>query len=725
MSIYFNSESKTFYLESKDITYAMKIHQYGYLEHIYFGARIEREDIDHVIVKNQRCFNNAAPNTNDYWSALNNMCLEMPVYGNGDFRECMIQIEQPNGARLCDMKYDSHEILEKKPALDGMPSVRGGETLVITLKDTVYDLSAKLYYTVFEDVATILRHVEIVNNCKHPITVRRAYSFAIDLPQNDYDLISLYGGWARERHVERTPMHHGTFVIDSKRGSSSAILNPFMAAVSKDATEYNGKVYGFNLIYSSSWVLKAQAGQDGNSRILGGINDFDFSWKLEAGEKFTTPEAVLVYSDSGINAMSQTFHDTYRKYLINPRYVTAKRPVVINNWEATYFDFTNEKLMAIMEAVAGTGIDTFVLDDGWFGSRVSSDDRGLGDWVVNTDKVKGGLKTIIDHCHNLGMKFGLWFEPEMVNPDSDLYRAHPDWCIRTPDYNPVLSRNQLILDITRPEVRDYLVDSISKILNENEIDYVKWDSNRNMTENYSLALPEERQKEYHHRYALALYELCDRLVNGFPNIIFEGCSGGGARFDGAMLYYFPQIWTSDDSDAYMRTKIQYGTSMCYPLSAMSCHTSICPNHQTGRTLPFSSRADIAHLGATGYELDTTKMTDEEKAEVPKQVAAYHEMEDLVLEGDLYRLESPFDSNFFCFQLVSKDKAKAHITYMRALCVPMSETKRIYPRGLDAEATYNIRELNLTLKGKTIMNAGLVMKVPDGDFKTVALHIEKV
>lgn len=724
MSIYFNRESKTFYLESKDITYAMKLHHLGYLEHVYFGARIAREDVEHIIARNQRCFNNAAPNTNDYWSALNNMCLEMPVYGNGDFRECMIQIEQPNGSRLCDMKYDSHEILDKKPALCGMPSVRGGETLVITLKDTVYDLSVKLYYTVFEDVSTILRHAEIINGCGHPINIRRAYSFAIDLPQNDYDLISLCGGWGRERQIERTPMHHGTFMLDSKRGSSSAILNPFMAAVSKDATEYNGKVYGFNLIYSSSWALKAQAGQDGNSRILGGINDFDFSWKLDSGDKFTTPEAVLVYSDNGMNAMSQTFHDTYRKYLINPRFVTAKRPVVINNWEGTYFEFDNERLMSIMDAVAGTGIDTFVLDDGWFGIR-DNDDKSLGDWVVNTDKLKGGLKTVIDHCHSLGMKFGLWFEPEMVSPNSDLYRAHPDWCIRTPDYNPVLSRNQLILDITRPEVRDHIVETISKVLNENEIDYVKWDSNRNMTENYSLALPEDRQKEYHHRYALGLYELCERLVNGFPNVIFEGCSGGGARFDGAMLHYFPQIWTSDDSDAYMRTKIQYGTSMCYPLSAMSCHTSICPNHQTGRTLPFSSRADIAHLGATGYELDTTKMTEEEKAEVPKQVAAYHEMEDLVLEGDLYRLENPFNSNYFCFELVSKDKSRAHITYMRSLCIPMAETKRIYPRGLDPEALYSVREFDLTLTGKTIMNAGLIVKVPDGDFKTLAIHIDRV
>lgn len=724
MSIYFNSENKTFYLESKDVTYAMKIHKYGYLEHIYYGARVGREDLEHVIIRNMHSFNTAAPGTTDYAAGLNNMTLEMPTYGRGDFRECMIQLEHPNGVRLCDMRYESHEILDKKPELCGMPSVKGGETLIVTLKDTVYDISVKLYYTVFEDVATILRHAEIINNCGHSVNIRRAYSFAIDLPENNYDLISLYGAWAKERHIERTPMHHGTFVVDSKRGSSSAILNPFIAAVSKDTTEYNGKVYAVNLVYSSSWVLKAQAGQDGNSRLLGGINDFDFSWKLDSGDSFTTPEAVMVYSDSGLNAMSQTFHDTYRKYLINPRYVNASRPVVINNWEGTYFNFDNEKLISIMDAVAGTGIDTFVLDDGWFGIR-DNDDKSLGDWFVNTDKLKGGLKTVIDHCHSLGMKFGLWFEPEMISPNSDLYRAHPDWCIRTPDYEPTLSRNQLILDITRPEVRDHIVNVISKVVRENKIDYVKWDSNRNMTENYSLALDEDRQKEYHHRYALGLYELCDRLVNGLPEVIFEGCSGGGARFDGAMLYYFPQIWTSDDSDAYMRTKIQYGTSMCYPLSAMSCHTSICPNHQTGRTLPFASRADIAHLGATGYELDTANLSDEEKSEIPKQVAAYHEMEDLVLKGDLYRLEDPFNSNFFCFELVSKDRSKAHITYMRAITIPMDEHKRIYPRGLDPEADYNIRERGLTLKGKTIMNAGITMDIGNGDFKTVVFHIEKV
>lgn len=725
MSVFFNEQNKTFYLESKDITYAMKINKLGYLEHIYFGARVDREDLDHTIPINERSFDPAPTGTYEYSASLNNISLEMPVYGNGDFRECMLQLEQPNGSRLCDMKYYSHKMLSEKPALEGMPSVRGKDTLVVTLKDSVYDLYADLYYTVFDDVPTILRHMEIRNCCNHTVNILRAYSFSVALPQNDYDMITLTGAWARERQMERTPMHHGVFTVDSKRGSSSAVLNPFMAVVTKDATEYSGKAYGFNLIYSSSWVMKAQAGQGGDSRILGGVNDFDFSYKLESGEKFTTPEAVIVYSDNGINAMSSAFHDTYRKYLINPRFVYAKRPVVINNWEATYFDFNNEKLMAIMDAVAGTGIDTFVLDDGWFGSRVSSDDKGLGDWVVNTDKVKGGLKTIIDHCHGLGMKFGLWFEPEMVNPDSDLYRAHPDWVIHTPDYAPALSRNQLILDITRPEVRDYIVEAVSKILRENDIDYVKWDSNRNMTENCSAALPADCQKEYHYRYALGLYDLCDRLVNGFPDIIWEGCSGGGARFDGAMLYYFPQIWTSDDSDAYMRTKIQYGTSMCYPLSSMSCHTSICPNHQTGRTLPFTSRADIAHLGATGYELDTTKMTDEEKAEVPKQVAAYHEMEDLVLEGDLYRLENPFESNYFCFQLVSKDKKKSHITYMRALSVPMDEIKKIYPRGLDEASRYNVRELGITVTGRTLMNGGIVVKARGGDFKTLTFHIEKV
>ena len=418
--------------------------------------------------------------------------------------------------------------------------------------------------------------------------------------------------------------------------------------------------------------------------------------------------------------MSRAFHDLYRNYLINERFVKKARPIVINNWEATYFNFNTKKLCAIIDSVVGTGIDTFVLDDGWFGVR-NDDKSGLGDWFVNLDKLPQGLQPIIDHAHKNGLKFGLWFEPEMVNGDSNLYRAHPDWIIHADNLAACTGRDQYVLDLTRSEVRDYVVQSISKILREHEIDYVKWDMNRALTENYSAWLG-QNSKEFAHRYVLGLYDVCERLVNGFPTIFFEGCASGGCRFDPAMLYYFPQIWTSDDSDAYMRTTIQYGTSLCYPLSAQSCHVSVCPNHQCGRVTPFDARADVAHLGATGYELDTTALNSDELAEIKAQIAKYKEMEDLVLNGDLYRLNNPLEENLFAEMLVSKDKSKANITMMRPLCRPNGEWIRVYPKGLDEDTLYCVKETGLVKTGATLMSLGLIVAFDTGDFQTKTIFL---
>lgn len=722
MSIVFHEDSKTFYLEGKNITYAFFINRLGFPEHLWFGDRVGRDDLTYARATGGTCSEVIIPGTESKQKEYYNRYLaEYPTYGIGDYHECAIQLLYPNGSRINNFVYESHEILSVKPDIPGMPSMRGGETLVLTLKDKYSEVYVRLYYTVYEDSAVVARHSEIVNRTRTPLYITRAYSFNLDLHGNNYEMLSFYGAWATERCPERIPLHHGVVSIDSKRGASSATLNPFMAIVTPDTTEDSGKAYGINLVYSSSYVLKAECDPKGDTRLLGGINDFDFRWLLDAGESFSTPEAVICYSPNGLGGMSREYHDAYRTHLINPRYAHARRPIVINNWEATYFDFDNERLMSIIDAVKGTGIDTFVLDDGWFGNR-NNDRAGLGDWVINTKKLSGGLKPVIDHAHKAGMKFGLWFEPEMVNPDSDLYRAHPDWAIHVPGITPSPSRNQLVLDITRKDVREYIVDSVSAVLSENEIDYVKWDFNRTLTENFSVQLPAERQQEMHHRYALGLYDLCERLVNGFPQVFFEGCASGGARFDPAMLFYFPQIWTSDDTDANMRAEIQYGTSFCYPLSTMSCHTSICPNHQTHRTVPFSSRADIAHLGATGYELDTTKITEEELREIPEQIRAYHEMEDLVLEGDLYRLEDPTVSNYFGFEIVSKDKRKAHITVMRSVFRPNDEVKRIYPKGLDDQTKYTVSELNITLSGSTLMALGLVVPSKARDFNTFVFNI---
>ena len=736
MAIYFDESKRTFYLEGKNLSYIFGLNETDFPENYYFGTRIGRDALAYTTEHNiGDSAESALPGQiHAGGKSYNIYRSEFSFYGNSEFRECSFQMMFENGSRLNEFRYESHEILAEKPAIAGMPSMRGGETLVITMKDVNSDMRVKLFYTVYDDAAVVARHMEVINGTDKTVKLLRAYSFAIDVYGSDHDILSIENAWAREGHPERTPLPHGTVCIDGKSASSTRRRCPAVALLDKDTTEHSGNALGVNLIYSSSFAIKAEVGSKGYTRLTGGINDFDFSWTLGAGETFATPEAVLAFSDEGIGGMSREYHDAYRKYLINPRFVNTPRPVVINSWEAVYFGCTPERLIPIIDAVKGTGIDTFVLDDGWFGAR-RNDRAGLGDWTVSPEVFPDGLKPVIDHCHNNGFKFGIWFEPEMVNPDSDLYRAHPDWAISVPGTEPCLARRQVVLDITRADVRDYIVEAVSKILRENDIDYVKWDCNRTVTENFSRALPAERQQEMHHRYALGLYDICERLVNGFPHIFFEGCAGGGGRFDPAILYYFPQIWASDDTDAYMRTQIQYGTSLFYPLSAISCHTSICPNHQTNRTTPFKTRADIAHLGATGYELDTTKITPEELAEVSVQVKDYHEMEDLVLHGDLYRLENTFDSNYFAMMLVAKDKSRAHITAMRALCRPNDEHKRIFPKGLDKNAVYEVvnkdYDLTLRLTGTSIMKVGLVLplKTADsqmpGDFRTFIFKITRV
>lgn len=716
--IYFDKTTKTFYLESKNLTYSFCVNRYGFLQHLYFGKRIEREDLTSGVCLVDRGHASNIAGAFRY-NSLNEYKNECPTYGRSDYRESMLAFNF-DGVRVGDLVFDSFDVLDKKPSLVGMPSVKGGETLVVKMKDGMHGVAVSLYYTVFEDLPVILRHTEILNESDKPFVLDRAYSFCIDLPSKKWEVITLPGAHLRERFIERNKLSHGIFSIDSKRGVSSGQMNPFMALVRKNTDESQGEAYGFNLVYSGDFVFKAQIEQNEDVRILGGINDYDFSWEVKPNEKFTTPEMVMVYSDKGLGEMSRAFHDLYRKYLINERFVSKSRPIVINNWEATYFDFNTKKLCEIVDSVKNTGIDTFVLDDGWFGVR-NHDKSGLGDWFVNEEKVN--LREIIDYTHKNGLKFGLWFEPEMVNEQSELYKAHPDWAMKVDGLTPCTGRDQLVLDLTRKEVRDYIVESVSKILREYPIDYVKWDMNRSLTENYSKWLG-VNGKETHHRYVLGLYDICERIVNGFSNIFFEGCASGGCRFDPAMLYYFPQIWTSDDSDAYMRTIIQYGTSVCYPLSAQSCHVSVCPNHQCGRNTPFSSRGDIASLGATGYELDTTKLSEEDLMAIKSQVDKYRLNERLILDGDLYRLNNPLEENLFAVMVVSKDKRVAKLTAMRPISIPNGVETRIYAQGIDENANYHIKELDLTLSGRNLINFGLLVKFTNNDFATIDYTFEK-
>ncbi len=718
MAIFYDKLQKTFYLESKNVTYAFCINELGFLNHLYYGKRISRGGLSHTVHRVIRGLASDMPTPARI--SLNVYLNECATYGRSDYRESMLAFNF-NGVRVGDLKYVGHTVSDVKPTLAGMPSLRGGQTLAVTLQDELHAAKVVLYYTVYEDLPVISRRAEVINEGKDAFTLDRAFSFCVDMPDCDWETITLPGAHMRERSSERRAVSHGTFTVESRRGISSAQMNPFLALVRKNTDENMGEAYGYNLVYSGDFAFKTQAEEDDTLRIVGGINDYDFSWEVKPDESFATPEAVMVYSDEGLGGMSRAFHDAYRTYLINERFVNQSRPIVINNWEATYFNFNTQKLCEIIDSVKGTGINTFVLDDGWFGTR-NSDFEALGDWFVNEEKVD--LHKVSDYAHESGFKFGLWFEPEMISENSDLYRAHPDWAMQVEGLKPCTGRNQLVLDLTRTDVCDYVINTVSNIIRTYHVDYVKWDMNRTLADNYSAWLG-KNGKETHHRYVVGFYRICEELINGNPTVFFEGCSSGGGRFDAGIMHYFPQIWTSDNSDAYNRTRIQYNTSLCYPLSTHSCHVSVCPNHQCGRVTPFSSRALIASLGAFGYELDTSKLSAEELKEVKAQIQAYKQTEELVLHGDLYRLNDPTNENLFAEMLVSKDKAQAYLVVMRPTFFPNDRALRVYPKGLDENTEYRIAELNLTARGDVLMRAGLIVDLPFGDYNAAGYHLEKV
>ena len=721
MSIRFDDQNKTFYLSGKECSYIFRVNDEGYLEHLYYGKGLSEESLTYLF---DGLNNNFSPSYMDWKnSCLNAIPQEYAIFGRGDYRTPSVLIKIQNGSRITDFRYKTHTILTIKPAISHMPSLRGGETLVITLEDAINALELDLYYTLYEDLSAVARRSVLRNLGQNPVSVLKLSSFNIDMNRADFDSVALQGCWIRERQITRNSLVQGMYEVSSTRGASSHQSNPFMALCAHNADENMGEVYGFNLIYSGSHSLKAQVTELGFTRVSGGINEQDFCWCLGGGESFETPEVVLAYSENGFNKLSQNLHNLYRDYLINPNFVYKKRPILLNNWESTYFDFDEKKLCDLIEKAKGTGIDTFVLDDGWFGKR-NDDWSSLGDWVVNTNKLKGGLTAVIEKCKECGMKFGLWFEPEMVSEDSDLFRAHPNWYIAAPNIKACKSRHQWMLDLANPEVVEYLKETIGKILSENDISYVKWDANRTMSEFYSPALPIERQQETAHRYMLGVYELARYLTESFPNVFFEGCAGGGGRFDPAMLYYFPQIWTSDNSDAVSRAYIQYGTSMCYPLSAMSGHISICPNHQVGRVTPMQSRMDMASFCSTGYELNLNALTEEDFAKISEHISFYNGIQDLILQGDLYRLLSPFDGNYFSQMVVSKDKSRAVFIIMKILAKGSDAYPFVKLKGLDKEKYYFIADMG-TFKGDVLMNAGLRFPKDMKDFETKCFIIEAV
>ncbi len=711
--ITFSLETRTFYLETKNTSYVIRILDNGTIAHSFYGSRIPQEDISYYNIFREMSFSPQISVGENQFSP-ESLLLEYPTFGRGDFRLPAVVVQGTDGTNVNELQYVSHKILNGKPAMSNMPqldvNVENVQTLELVLRDAIAGYEAVLYYTTFDTSDVISRRTVIRNIVDSPILLKSVCSASFDIENSDFDMITLHGSWARERHVERYPLHHGTNSIDSRRGASSHQLNPFAAIVGKDTTEFFGTAFGISLIYSGDFRLSVEVDHSDTTRVQIGLNPETFSWVLNPGESFDTPEALLTYSEVGLNGMSQNFHHVCRNHLGKCADPNLRHPVVINSWEAMYFDFDETKMVKFIKDCTDLGIDTVVMDDGWFGHR-DDDHSSLGDWFIYDKKLPNGLKEIIDTCHNNGMNFGIWFEPEMISQDSKLFELHPDWCIHIPSRKAIESRNQLILDMTRPEVVDCIFEQMCRILSTYDISYVKWDMNRHMTDNGSLALPCNRQGEMGHRYILGVYKLIQRLEEKYPNVFFEGCSGGGGRFDFGMLYYMPQIWTSDDSDAVERLKIQYGTSFAYPPSAMVAHVSACPNHQTGRTVPLDTRGNVAQTCSFGYEFDVGKLSYEEKEAIKAQISKHRQLEDMVNHGTFYRLRSPFETDCCAWQLVSDNQMQSYVMFAWRTSSPHPKVQYLKLQGLDPQKYYTIPQLGITRIGATLMRVGLAIPMP--------------
>ncbi|MBQ7955223.1 MAG: alpha-galactosidase [Lachnospiraceae bacterium] len=741
MGIIFNEKEKLFKLDTPNTSYVIGIvGSDGFLGHAYYGKKLsDLQGVKDLMRIYEAPF---TPDTNarDRLSFLDCFPTEYSGHGVGDYRESSIRVKTAAGHSAVQPYYVSHEIYKGKRKLEGLPATFGAEdaveTLAITCMDPALNLQMVLEYSVFADTDAIARSVKVTNLDENALYLEKVMSGCLDMDNRDFDLITLHGSWARERHMQRLPLGCGKHSVGSLRGESGHQEHPFMAVLEHTATQTRGDVYGFHFVYSGNFQAMAEVNQFNQVRVLMGIQPEDFCWKLEKGESFQAPEMIMTYSANGIGGMSRSFHELYRNHLIRSPYKNKKRPILINNWEATYFDFNEEKLLDIAKEASQMGIEMLVMDDGWFGNRCD-DNRALGDWEVNEDKLKGGLKKLVDGVNALGMEFGIWFEPEMISPESKLYEEHPDWAIAIPGRTPGLARNQFVLDISRKEVRDCIVEKICKVLHSANIKYVKWDMNRPLSDIGSACLPADRQGELYHRFVLGMYEMQERMLSEFPDLLLENCSGGGARFDPGMLYYSPQIWCSDDTDAIERLAIQESTSMIYPLSSMGAHVSVCPNHTVGRNTPFETRGYVALAGTFGYELDVTKLSEEDKAMVPRQVAMYHQFNDLVREGDYYRIASYQENHLYdCFQVVSKDKKESLVFFVQVLGEPNMHSRNIRLQGLDENAEYALwdvtvepgkellQETEVSVKGDTLMYAGMQVQRMWGDFKAKLFYFKK-
>ena len=721
-------KDKIFNLETKNTLYQMKVDRFGVLNHLWYG---EKTDccMDYLLDYPDAGFSgNIYEAENERTYSLNTLPQEYSTSGVGDFRISAISVTHEDGSNALDLRVREYQIKKGKYEIPELPAVYAkedeAETLEITLKDTATEAEVILKYGVFEKEDVITRSVVVKNSGKTPIVINKVHSMCLDIPYGDWEWMHFYGRHTMERQAERVPVLHGISESSSSRGTSSHHQNPAVLLCEKDCTETNGHCIGAALMYSGGFQAQVEKDQLEQIRLVMGIHPDTFEWTLEAGEAFYTPEVILSCSTTGFAKLSQNFHHIIRNHVCRGTYQLSSRPVLINNWEATYFDFNEEKILNIARQASKLGIDMMVLDDGWFGKR-DDDCSGLGDWFVNEKKLNGGLKALVEKINAMGMKFGLWFEPEMVSEDSDLYRNHPDWAIQIPGRKPMRSRYQLVLDMSNPEVVDYLYGVMSAILRENHIEYVKWDMNRSISDWYTATLSRGRQMEMPHRYVLGLYELLEKLTSEFPDVLFEGCSGGGGRFDAGMMYYCPQIWCSDDTDAHERTFIQYGTSFFYPTSTVGSHVSAVPNHQTGRITSIETRGVVAMAGSFGYELDLNQLSEEEKTVVAKQVTHYKEYQSLIYNGDYYRLANPFEDGMSAWSWISEDKKTILVQGVLFRAKPNVLRKTLRLMGLEAKKNYKIAGTEEVYTGVALMSGGVLLQRAVGDDVSFEIVLEEI
>lgn len=726
------------HLSNHKISYIIKIEEQGYLTHLYFGKKVQTYETGYEYPKHERPFSPNPAGYPDRNFSLDNVMMEYPGFGFGDFREPAHQIKLADGSRINDFRYKSHEIFNGKKQLEGLPATyvtneTSAMTVEILLVDNISKLQLILSYTIYEELSVVCRSASLINRGCEKVEINRLTSTAVDFPAKEMDVIHFPGTWGKERHMNRIPVSTGVSRLDSKRGTSSHQQNPVAILVGKNTTEHQGDAYGFALVYSGNFEIVTQKDAFDQTRLLMGINSFNFAWQLAAGEKFQTPEAVMTYTDQGFNQLSNTYHQLFNQHLVRGNFKNEARPILINNWEATYFDFDLEKIVAITDQAKQLGVELFVLDDGWFGKR-DSDNSSLGDWFEYEGKIAGGLKALSREIHQKGMKFGLWFEPEMISEKSKLHDEHPQWVIGVPGRQKAVSRDQYVLDYSRKEVWEHIYMQMKRILDNVEIDYIKWDMNRHLTDLYSTNLTADQQGELGHRYVLGLYEFMEKIVTAYPHILFESCSGGGGRFDAGMLHYMPQTWTSDNTDAAARLRIQYGTSFIYPISTMGAHVSAVPNHQTGRMTSLATRGNVAFSGVFGYELDLSKLTDTQLAQIKAQITFYKKHRTLIQYGTFIRLLNPDECGAAAWAFVSQDQKEVLLFFYGGLAQVGAPFITLKLKGLTSDLQYEVKYVEtsiiglkegMKLGGDQLMNMGIYIN-PNGagDFPSSHVYLKQ-